>query len=268
MKRLLSGLAVILLVLATVMAVAPRAKADPMCDEFDWECMYSPIPEKAQVAVPQAELNRFSGYINEVAQDLGHRWTAYMNERGLPDLLVGYYIINRGEGHETKCAGGGYVPKVVTSDFPNAFYCAQDSEIGADSESVYGSLILPLETLYEVMQGNLMIGVSAIPGDFAAAFVVAHEYGHAVTIYQYLMRVEEGLPEPENMELLADCYAGVWSGWAYEDGQVTDHDLMEAIAATRVIGSSGHGTGEDRELAYKTGLNSEQPSKCVSSYWK
>ena len=67
-------------------------------------------------------------------------------------------------------------------------------------------------------------------GDFAEAYVVAHEYGHHVQdflgVEAKFRRAQEREPSRKNalsvaLELQADCYAGVWGHSAYEKGKVS-----------------------------------------------
>ncbi len=83
------------------------------------------------------------------------------------------------------------------------------------------------------------------PGDFAQAYVVAHEFGHHV---QKLLGVENDVrneqerhPDAVNelsirMELQADCFAGVWANSAYDEKLLESGDLEEALAAAASVG--------------------------------
>ncbi len=83
------------------------------------------------------------------------------------------------------------------------------------------------------------------PGDFAQAYVLAHELGHHV---QYLLGTEREVraaqqrnPGAQNelsvrMELQADCYAGVWGARAAQDGLLETGDVEEGLNAAAAIG--------------------------------
>ncbi len=94
------------------------------------------------------------------------------------------------------------------------------------------------------------------PGDFAQAYVVAHEFGHHV---QTLLRIDEQVrsassrdPDAANelsiaQELQADCFAGVWGHAAFNDQLLEQGDLEEGIGAAAAVGddrlqreSTGH----------------------------
>jgi uncharacterized protein len=124
------------------------------------------------------------------------------------------------------------------------------------------------------------------PGDFAEAYVIAHEFGHHV---QTLLGTEERVrseqqahPSEENelsvrLELQADCYAGVWAHSAYRQGELSSGDLEEALAAAASVGddriqrSAGqrvdretwtHGSSAQRVQWFRTGYAAGDPSNC------
>lgn len=127
------------------------------------------------------------------------------------------------------------------------------------------------------------------PGDFAQAYVVAHEFGHHV---QNLLgtneRVRSGSQGANSasvaLELQADCYAGVWGnaasgGRAFTAGrvQLEPGDAEEALRAASVIGddhlqkmSTGrvqperftHGTSAQRMEWFQRGLKTGDPRQC------
>ncbi|MBL0169603.1 MAG: zinc metallopeptidase [Gemmatimonadaceae bacterium] len=124
------------------------------------------------------------------------------------------------------------------------------------------------------------------PGDFAQAYVLAHEIGHHV---QNLMGTERELrdaqqrnPQLKNrlsvaMELQADCYAGVWAYQAAKNGQLERGDLEEGLSAAAAVGDdrlqrmgSGrvnaetftHGSSADRTRWFKRGFDSGDPNQC------
>ncbi|MHB1084153.1 MAG: KPN_02809 family neutral zinc metallopeptidase [Thiobacillus sp.] len=126
------------------------------------------------------------------------------------------------------------------------------------------------------------------PGDFAQAYVVAHEIGHHV---QTLLGVSEQVNaarqragEAESnalqvrMELQADCYAGVWAFHANTARQILEPgDTEEALAAAAGVGddrlqkqargvvvpeSFTHGTSEQRMRWFSRGMQSGEPGQC------
>jgi uncharacterized protein len=129
----------------------------------------------------------------------------------------------------------------------NAFYCPAGDFIAWDESG----LVIP----YYVQQG-----------DFAAAFVLAHEFGHAM---------QARLPRRERLtvlsELQADCFAGAWARSVSDQGYLEAGDLDEAtfavLAARDVPGTPftdprAHGTGFERTRAFSDGYG-DGPRACA-----
>ena len=115
------------------------------------------------------------------------------------------------------------------------------------------------------------------PGDFAQAYVVAHEVGHHV---QHLLGTTRQVRQGDNeasvrLELQADCYAGVV--WGHPDApkdRLEQGDVEEGLAAAAAIGddrltkgrvspeSFTHGTSAQRAKWLRQGLSSGNPNSC------
>ena len=125
------------------------------------------------------------------------------------------------------------------------------------------------------------------PGDFAQAYVIAHEVGHHVQnltgVMQQVDARRSRLDERGNnalsirLELQADCYAGVWGYFAQKRGKLDPGDIEEGLAAASAVGddqiqkrtqgyvvpeSFTHGTAAQRSYWFKTGLASGDMRKC------
>jgi uncharacterized protein len=124
------------------------------------------------------------------------------------------------------------------------------------------------------------------PGDFAQAYVLAHEYGHHVqTLLGIDQEVRERVaddPSRRNelsirQELQADCFAGVWGHSVYRRNLLEPGDLQEALTAAAAIGDDRiqesvqgritpetwtHGSSEDRVRWFRTGFDSGDPASC------
>ncbi len=126
------------------------------------------------------------------------------------------------------------------------------------------------------------------PGDFAQAYVVAHEVGHHVQtllgtseqVHAARQRAGEaqGNMLQVKMELQADCFAGVWAHHAHKQRQILEPgDTEEALAAAAGVGddrlqqqtrgyvvpdSFTHGSSEQRMRWFNRGLQSGDPGQC------
>ncbi|HTL60191.1 MAG TPA: neutral zinc metallopeptidase [Nitrospira sp.] len=151
------------------------------------------------------------------------------------------------------------------------FYCPQDRK-----------LYLDLSFFNEMSQ---RLGAS---GDFAQAYVIAHEVGHHVQnllgIAERVSRLQrqsgkvEGNALSVRMELQADCLAGVWGYHANRDRRLIEPgDFEEGLAAASAIGddrlqnmSSGyvqpeswtHGSSQQRKAWLRKGLETGNPDVC------
>ena len=126
------------------------------------------------------------------------------------------------------------------------------------------------------------------PGDFAQAYVIAHEVGHHVqTITGVSERVHnarqrmsesEGNQLSVRQELQADCYAGLWAKQANQARQILEAgDVEEGLGAASAIGDDNiqkqttgtirpesftHGSSEQRVSWFKRGLESGSVAQC------
>ena len=123
------------------------------------------------------------------------------------------------------------------------------------------------------------------PGDFAQAYVIAHEVGHHVQdltgTLDKARQMQSGVSESEanavqvRVELQADCYAGVWAANdknLLEPGDaeaglraaaaVGDDTLQKAAQGQVVPEGFTHGSAADRQKWLQIGLNSGDPAKC------
>lgn len=144
------------------------------------------------------------------------------------------------------------------------FYCQRD-------QSVYIDL-----GFYRDLRDQL-----GAPGDFAQAYVIAHEVGHHIqNITGVLQRSQRGSgPESDavRVELQADCYAGVWAYYADELNLLEPGDIEEALNAAARIGddhlqqqsrgvvvpeSFTHGTSAQRARWFRRGYETGNPDQC------
>jgi predicted metalloprotease len=124
------------------------------------------------------------------------------------------------------------------------------------------------------------------PGDFAQAYVLAHEIGHHIQqqlgIEQSVRQQSQQNPDDANelsvrLELQADCLAGVWARSTYDRGILESGDLQEGLTAAGAVGddriqeqaqgridpeSFTHGTSEQRAHWLQTGFDSGRLEAC------
>jgi uncharacterized protein len=151
------------------------------------------------------------------------------------------------------------------------FYCPND-------QTVYIDL-----GFYRMLQQKFQA-----PGDFAQAYVVAHEVGHHIQNIMGTMKQVQSLQQrsPERqanvlsvrLELQADCYAGVWAhhsqkarGWLergdVEAGlnaasQIGDDKMMKRSQGVVVPDAFTHGSGQQRTYWFGMGMKTGQISAC------
>jgi predicted metalloprotease len=172
---------------------------------------------------------------------LDQYWSQALPEAlGAPYSPPSRYVYYRPEEQPGPSCGGEQSPP------RNAFYCPAGDFIAWD-------------------ESGLMIPYYVSAGDFAASFVLAHEFGHAMQFR---------LPQQEQLgvlrELQADCFAGAWSRWVQDGGYLAAGDLDEATLAvfsardvpgTAFTDPRAHGTGFERTRAFTDGFESG-PAAC------
>jgi hypothetical protein len=124
-------------------------------------------------------------------------------------------------------------------------------------------------------------------GDFAQAYVLAHEVGHHVQnltgVLPEFNRMRQGMSEEESnamsvrVELQADCFAGIWAHFTDQKGLLEQGDIDEALNAAFQIGddtlqrrtqgyvvpeSFNHGTSEQRTAWFQRGFQSGRLADC------
>lgn len=146
----------------------------------------------------------------------------------------------------------------ATSD-AGPFYCPADQKLYIDP------------SFYEVMKSKLHA-----PGDFAQAYVIAHEVGHHVQNLLGSNRLNvDGESKNQvsvRIELQADCFAGVWGHSARASLRINDEDLKEALTAAHAIGDDAlghsdqskftHGSSEQRIRWFRRGFEGGDARQC------
>jgi predicted metalloprotease len=205
---------------------------------------------------PKDEAGQFVSKVLGSTEDV---WTKIFQQSGrkyVPPTLVLY------DGAVRSACGMG-------QQAMGPFYCPNDQKLYLDL-----SFFRDLSTRFRA------------PGDFAQAYVIAHEVGHHIQnltgAFRELEQQGRG-PRPGanqsavRIELQADCYAGVWGHHAGGMNQLDAGDIAEALNAATAIGddrlqkqtqgrvvpeSFTHGSSEQRVRWFKRGMDSGNPKDC------
>jgi predicted metalloprotease len=214
-------------------------------------------PTEQGSKVPTDELSQIQRFSLRVLGSTERVWGAVFAEHGqryTPTVLSFYSQQGRSGCGAAQSAMG-------------PFYCPTDQKIYLDTD-----FFTELQQRFKA------------PGDFAQAYVIAHEVGHHIQDLEgTLKQVNQaqrsaGTAQANAMqvkvELQADCYAGVW---AKRTGLMEAGDLEEGMRAAEAIGddtlqrqsgqrpmpdSFTHGSSEQRMASLKRGLETGNPSSC------
>lgn len=211
-----------------------------------------------QGSTPQDdEAARFSRTIFAFTEDTWQQLFKQMNKSWQPPVLVMYR-----NQTPTACGSG--------QSAMGPFYCPADSKVYIDL------------SFYDEMKTKLGAG-----GEFAQAYVIAHEVGHHVQhllgIEQRVRQMQQGASQKQinqlsvKLELQADCFAGVWGHYMMKENILEAGDLESALNAAEAIGddrlqqrgqgrvvpdSFTHGTSQQRQSWFKQGYDSGNPAQC------
>jgi predicted metalloprotease len=218
-------------------------------------------PTSEQPVDPGSPTDENGQFVAHVLGDTEETWTAIFASAGRqyvePHLAIFDNGINTGCGSATSAAG--------------PFYCPPDQKVYIDL-----AFFRQLETEF------------AAQGDFAKAYVIAHEVGHHVqnllgTADQVRAAQQRASEADANalsvrMELQADCFAGIWAHNADSARQVVEAgDIDEALNAAASVGddtiqkrmqghvnqeSFTHGSGADRQKWFRKGYGSGLIQDC------
>jgi len=211
-----------------------------------------------EAGAPADEAGQF---VSHVLGDTEETWTGIFNQAGreypLPSLAIFSSGINTGCGSATSAAG--------------PFYCPPDQKIYIDL-----AFFRQLETEF------------AAQGDFAKAYVIAHEVGHHVQTVlgtsEKVRAAQQRASEADanalsvKLELQADCFAGIWAHHADQARQLVEAgDIDEALNAASAVGddtiqkrvqghvnqeSFTHGSGVERQQWFRKGYASGSVQGC------
>jgi len=253
--RLGLGGLVLVCAVAWLLGVNPLALLEDVTSSQDVA-----LPGQAPVGAPgppssSASEEGLVDFVSFVLDDTQAAWT-----RLVPDYQDARLVLFRGAVN-SRC---GYAPAAM-----GPFYCPADAKVYVDLG------------FFDELRRRFRA-----PGDFAQAYVLAHEIGHHV---QAQLGTERRLREAQGadparanalsvrMELQADCYAGVWAHTTARREPLERGDLDEALAAAAAVGddriqemTSGgvrpesftHGSSEQRAAWFRRGFESGAPETC------
>jgi len=177
-----------------------------------------------------------------------------------------------------QCSSGG---GLGNAGFPSGL---DQGDVGASSQT--GPFYCPADQLvyFDLDFLNQLQSQFGAGGDFATAYITAHEYGHHIQNLMGLSRQVTDLSQQQpsqanqlsiRLELQADCFAGVW-GSSVQD-QLDQGDLEEGLRAAAAVGDDriqlatqgrtdpetwNHGSSADRVAWFRRGFQSGNPNAC------
>jgi len=220
------------------------------------------LPSQAEAPVPSTASNKATGtedenrrFVGAVMGSLEDAW-----KKVLPQQSKGRYqdpklVLFTGQV-QSACGYG--------SAASGPFYCPGDQKLYLDFQ------------FFDELKREFRS-----PGDFAQAYVIAHEFGHHI---QNLMGTMDRVQRAGNsnqlsvaVELQADCYAGIWANDAQAQGLVEAGDAEEAIRAASAVGddmiqkrtqgyvvpdSFTHGSSQQRITYFTKGFQTGDMRQC------
>ncbi len=223
----------------------------PILNQFQ-EGQSAPTEQRELTAQEKQE----GEFVNALLVDNEDVWTKIFKENGW-NYEAPKLVLFSGQV-QTACGGA--------SSASGPFYCPGDRKVYMDM------------TFFEELKSKF----GAKGGDFAVAYVVAHEIGHHVQTLlgtsAKMRKMQEGLSEAEAnklsvaLELQADFYAGVWTHYNEEMNKILEPgDIEEALSAANAVGDDAiqkkmqgqvvpdsftHGTSEQRMYWFNKGFKS------------
>jgi len=219
-----------------------------------------PQTESPQTQRPPEE-NRMADFVSVVLADTEDTWSSLFRQMG--ETYVEPKLVLYSDAVRSAC---GTARSAV-----GPFYCPGDQKLYIDL------------SFYEDLKNR-----HQAPGDFAQAYVIAHEVGHHV---QNLMGISDKVQALQRrsdrvqanqlsvrLELQADCFAGIWANHADRSRHILEQgDIEEALNAASQIGDDRlqsqakgyvvpetftHGTSAQRVRWFKRGIQSGDPAQC------
>lgn len=221
----------------------------------------APTVSSSEPLQESAEEKERVDFVSVILADTEDTWSAIFKENGQryppPKLVLFRGVVNSACGTAQAAMG--------------PFYCPADQQVYIDL------------SFYDQLQNQFKA-----PGDFAQAYVIAHEVGHHI---QNLLGISQQVNAARNkmsqvqwnklsvkQELQADCFAGIWAHYANKSRHLLEAgDLEEGLTAASAIGDDTlqkqatgvvrpdaftHGSSAQRVKWFKTGYDSGNVDTC------
>lgn len=255
----------LVMLVAIASATALLALATLRSEGFDYQDPFDPLPSPGARGTgtevdgapdSDRELDAFLAFVFSDAQRF---WEGTLERSGVDYMPATLTVF-----HGTLVTACGPASAAV-----GPFYCPLDHTVYLDA-GFFRRLAVELRA----------------PGDFAQAYVIAHEVGHHVqNVTGVLAQVMEAIVAGEGdrnelsirLELQADCLAGVWGRSTYERDMLERGDLDEALRATAAVGDDRiqqkttgridpetwtHGSSRQRRTWWLRGYTAGDPDSC------
>lgn len=224
---------------------------------------------------PTPEQQEAAEFVGTILADTEDTWTPIFQQTGRdyqpPKLVMFNGVVNSGCGTAQSAMGPFYCPSDQKVYIDTSFFQQMRQQLGVSGE-----------------QNNTELSRRDQAGDFAQAYVIAHEVGHHIqTITGISEQVQQqrsqvGKVEANQLsvrqELQADCFAGIWAHHNQQRTQFLEQgDIAEAMDAAHKIGddylqkrSSGqvvpdsftHGSSEQRQRWFERGWQTGDMQQC------
>jgi predicted metalloprotease len=218
------------------------------------------VPFQQTLPPENANEDELANFVGVMVKDTEDYWGEYFRAQG--DTYTAPRVVLFSGQTDSACGTAD------TSSGP--FYCPNDSKVYIDL------------AFYDQLRRQF-----GAPGDFAQAYVIAHEVGHHVQNLigvlpefnqkRQTMSQDQANAASVKVELQADCFAGAWAKGEFEKGFLEDGDVNEAMNAANQIGDDRltggrvpstqftHGTSEQRMRWFRQGYESGDPARCDTS---
>jgi len=226
----------------------------------------APVPQQTAPGEAQQPVNstpeeeKRVQFVSFILDDVQQTWTQLLPKVGGEQYHDARLAVFR-DGVQTGC---GDAPAAV-----GPFYCPVDQRVYLDV------------SFFDELAQRF-----GAPGDFAQAYVIAHELGHHVQhllgIEQRVRQLQESRPGSANqmsvaLELQADCFAGVWANSTSQRKLLQEGDVDEALGAASAVGDDRiqaqqtgrirpdtftHGSAAQRAQWFRRGMESGNPNSC------